>query len=149
MPDHPTPTGLLYASSTAIAGTDGVWIAVADADGTLLSHEHVVGHTDVEYVHLLAAKLAAGLLAYPLLDIGRGVIVSDSTQTVGAVHLQSARPPRTELARRRAALAEEIRAILGIGWIVAWAPRTVNLATTALTTHLRESATTSATEASP
>ena len=138
-------SGLLYASSTAITGTDGVWIAVADADGTLLAHEHLVGHPDIEFVNLLAVKLAAGALAD--LHSSRGAIVTDSTQAVGTVHLQSAQPPRTELARRRAGLADEIRGMLGIGWVVAWAPRTVNRAPTALATHLRDSAATSTKEA--
>ena len=133
-------SGLLYANSTAITGTDGVWIAVADADGVLLAHEQLVGHTDIEFANLLAVKLAAGLLAD--LDAARGVIVTDSTRAVAAVHLPSSERSRAELARRRADLAAEIRGILGIGWIVAWAPRPVNLATTALTSHLRDSATT-------
>jgi hypothetical protein len=134
-------SGLLYANSTAIAGADGVWIAVADPDGTLLAHEHLVGQVDVEYVNLLAVKLAAGLLAYPYDGVGRGVIVTDSTWVVAAMHPYSAPQPQTELARRRVALADEIRAALGVGWVVAWAPRHVNLATTALTSHLRDSAT--------
>ena len=141
-----TGSGLLYANSGVIAGTDGVWIAVADADGMLLAHEQLVGHPDIEFVNLLAVKLAASVLADPYLGVGRGVIVTDSTQTVGAVHGQRGEPPRTETARRRTDLAVEIRAILGIGWIVAWAPRSVNLAPTALATHLRDSATTPTTE---
>lgn len=106
--------GLLYANSTAIAGIDGVWIAVADPDGTLLAHTHLVGH---------------------------GVIMTDSTRVVGAIHPNSAPQPQTELARRRAVLADEMREALGVGWIIAWAPRHVNFATTALTSHLRDSAT--------
>ena len=142
-------SGLLYANSTAITGTDGVWIAVADADGSLLAHEQLVGHTDIEFVNLLAVKLAAGLLADPYAGVDRGVIVTDSTQAVGAVHLQSAhaaadraRPPARGPRRRDPR-------ILGIGWIVAWAPRSVNLATTALATHLRDSATTPTTTEAP
>ena len=100
----------------------------------------------MEYVNLLAVKLAAGALAD--LHSSRGAIVTDSTPAVGAVHRQGAQPPRTVLARRRADVGAEIRGMLGIGWVVAWAPRTVNLAPTALATHLRDSAATSTKEAS-
>ncbi|HEV7805380.1 MAG TPA: hypothetical protein VGO80_06165 [Solirubrobacteraceae bacterium] len=126
--------GLLYAISTAITGTDGVWIAVADADGALLAHERLVGHSDIEFVNLLAVWLAAGVLAD--LDIGRGVIVTDSTLTVTAVHRRGGEPPRGESARARAELAREISTRLGVGWVVAWAPRDVNFTHGALSARL-------------
>ena len=44
--------------------------------------------------------------------------MTDSTRVVGAIHPNSAPQPQTELARRRAVLADEIREALGVGWIV-------------------------------